>query len=276
MNRRRAVFLDVDGTLVSWDGLVPDSAVDAVRAARANGHLVFVCTGRSRAEMWPDLLDIGFDGIIGASGAYVSLGEEVLFHQGIPDADLDRALAWFAEHSTEVVLQADDVILAPPHVRDRMRESVAHLAADPEAFARGSFGFVDRVRTDGDRTGVDVTKIVYLGSPFSVEEVAAAFAGVFDVLPSSVEAFGPGCGEVTVAGTDKARGLDVIVEHLGLDRADTIAIGDSWNDLTLLRRAGLGIAMGNAHPEVKAAADEVTGRVDEDGLAQAFAKHGLI
>ncbi len=274
--RRRAVFLDVDGTLVGWDGRIPASTVEAVRGARAAGHAVFVCTGRSRAELWPDLLDIGFDGVIGASGAFVAVGGQVVVHRAIPEDDLAFALAWFDRHDTGVVLQADDAILAPVAIRDRMRASLPDLGQTPEEFARGSFGFIDRVLTDGDRSGVLVTKLVYLGCPLPVDAVQEALAGRFDVVASSVEAFGPGCGEVTVAGLDKAAGMVAALTHLGLDRADSIAIGDSWNDVELLRAAGVGIAMGNAPDAVKAIADEVTGRVDEDGLHAAFVRHGLI
>ena len=62
MVNTKAVFLDVDGTLVNEGGLVPESAQRAVREARANGHRVFLCTGRSPAELWPQIRDIGFDG----------------------------------------------------------------------------------------------------------------------------------------------------------------------------------------------------------------------
>ena len=74
----------------------------------------------------------------------------------------------------------------------------------------------------------------------------------------------------------KASGIEQVTEHLGIARRDTLAIGDSDNDLEMLRHAGVGIAMGNAPDAVKAIADEVTGRVDEDGLHAAFVRHGLI
>ncbi|HET9127699.1 MAG TPA: HAD hydrolase family protein, partial [Propionibacteriaceae bacterium] len=70
----RSVFLDVDGTLVDETGQIPESARGAVREARANGHRVFLCTGRSLAELWPEILDIGFDGLVAAAGAYVEVG----------------------------------------------------------------------------------------------------------------------------------------------------------------------------------------------------------
>jgi hydroxymethylpyrimidine pyrophosphatase-like HAD family hydrolase len=75
----KAVFLDVDGTLIDDYGWVPDSAVRAVREARRNGHLVFLCTGRSMVELSSGVLDVGFDGFVVASGAYVQVGSDVCF-----------------------------------------------------------------------------------------------------------------------------------------------------------------------------------------------------
>ncbi|WGE74945.1 HAD hydrolase family protein [Actinobacillus equuli] len=56
---RKIIFLDVDGTLVDYQNRIPPSAIHAIRQARQNGHLVYLCTGRSRAEMQPQLWDIG-------------------------------------------------------------------------------------------------------------------------------------------------------------------------------------------------------------------------
>lgn len=64
------IFLDVDGTLVDYHNHIPESAVKAIRQARENGHLIYVCTGRSKAEMQPELWDIGLDGMMGGNGSY--------------------------------------------------------------------------------------------------------------------------------------------------------------------------------------------------------------
>lgn len=76
----KAIFVDIDGTLVNDNGIIPESARYAIQAARKKGHLVFICTGRSIAEIFPDILEVGFDGIIGAAGGYIELGNEVLLH----------------------------------------------------------------------------------------------------------------------------------------------------------------------------------------------------
>lgn len=60
----KLIFLDVDGTLVDYHNYIPESAVKAIRQARENGHLIYVCTGRSKAEMQPELWDIGLDGTL--------------------------------------------------------------------------------------------------------------------------------------------------------------------------------------------------------------------
>ena len=81
---RKIIFLDVDGTLVDYDNRIPESAVQAIRQARGNGHLIYVCTGRSKAEMPQEIWDIGLDGMIGGNGSYVEHEGQVIMHQLIP------------------------------------------------------------------------------------------------------------------------------------------------------------------------------------------------
>lgn len=84
------IFLDVDGTLVSYENILPQSAVDAIQQAQANGHKVYTVTGRSKAEMYEEILAIGFDGYIGGNGNYIELGDQVLYHKHL---SLDQTTA---------------------------------------------------------------------------------------------------------------------------------------------------------------------------------------
>lgn len=101
--RRRAVFLDVDGTLMQDGHHIPPSAIDAIRTARARGHLVLLSTGRGMAELRGDVMDIGFDGAVTNGGAYASTGDEIVMAR---------------------MLSADDVA-------HRRRAARAHLTRSP-------------------------------------------------------------------------------------------------------------------------------------------------
>jgi Cof subfamily protein (haloacid dehalogenase superfamily) len=277
--KRKAIFLDVDGTLVNDNGQVPESARQAVRAARANGHLVFLCTGRSPAELWPEILAIGFDGLVAASGAFVEIGELVLVHECLTAPDLDHVRDFFGSRQINLYFQANDGIYATREVRTQLRQLIGGSVTDADVRAeleRGMFGFVDEILVDADPYATRITKVIYLFSPVSIDDLRGEFAGSFDVIPSSVPLFGPNSGEMTLPGVNKATGIEALLEHLGVDRADTLAIGDSYNDLEMLQHVAIGVAMGNAPGPVKDVANEVTASVDENGIQQTFLRHGFI
>ena len=96
------------------------------------------------------------------------------------------------------------------------------------------------------------------------------------LIPSSLSALGDRAGEIFMAGTHKAVGIQVVEEHLGLDRADIVAIGDSANDIEMLEYAGVGIAVEGGHPAVLAVADRTTAGPAGNGVALAFEELGLL
>ncbi len=275
---RRAVFLDVDGTLIDDYGRVPASAVRAVREARTNGHLVFLCTGRSMVELTPTVLDVGFDGFVVASGAYVQVGSEVLEHKRLSLEAVRHVADYFDAHGGGYYFQANDGVYASPKARDLLRSVVAsHVVSDP-AFAEVDHGlltYVDTITVDADPYSMAITKAIYFDAVAPIEELRAEFTD-FEIVPSSVTVFGTSAGEMMIPGVHKATGIDVLLHHVGVDLADTIAIGDSYNDLEMLEHVAVGIAMGDAPHAVKDIADEVTTSTTEDGVHLAFVRHGLI
>ena len=272
------MFVDVDGTLVDHDGRVPDSAKRAIKAAQANGHLVFMCTGRSRPELWPEVTDLGFDGLIAGAGAYAAVGDVELMHRHMAPAQVARVADFFGRHGFDYFFEGAYGLFGTPGVRDRvevLRRAAVPAAARFADLRRGFFAYVDKIEVD-PRPGRPVSKLLFLlDGGVTFDDVRAEF-GDFHVIPSSVPTFGSLCGEMQLPGVHKASGIDAVLAHLGIPREHTIALGDSDNDLEMLRHAGVGIAMGNARPHVKDAADEVTAAVDEDGVHQALARHGLL
>lgn len=96
-------------------------------------------------------------------------------------------------------------------------------------------------------------------------------------MPNTISArWHPEFTDITVKGANKGNALKTVAKQLGLCLEECMAIGDGGNDLTILKAAGIGVAMGNATDEVKAAADYVTTSVDEDGIKLAMKHFGII
>ena len=90
----KILFIDIDGTLVDYENRLPASAVQAIQAARAAGHRVYLCSGRSKAENKQEIWDIGLDGYIGGNGSYVESDGEVVMHQLITPEQCRRIVDW--------------------------------------------------------------------------------------------------------------------------------------------------------------------------------------
>ncbi len=276
---RKAIFLDVDGTLVNDFGAVPDSARRAVRAARANGHLVFLCTGRSLPELWDDITSVGFDGVIAAAGGYVEYEAQVLVHTNVAVADVARAVEFFDAHDVEYFLEANSGLYASAGLPDRLRELLFGGVTDETILAeleRGFGPFIEQMIVGQPLGRDDINKISFLSGGATLDEVRAELADAFTVIPATVPMFGPNSGELSIPGIHKAGAIEVLLAHLGIDVADTMAYGDGHNDHEMFEHVAISVAMGNAVPSLKEIADDVTGTADEDGLLTSFTKYGLI
>ncbi len=276
---RKAIFVDVDGTLLTEEGRVPDSARDAIRAARDRGHLVFLCTGRSLGELWGNVMAVGFDGVIAAAGAYVEVGGEVLAHRTVPVAELRALVDYFTEREVEIKLDTNHGVYATPGAPAHLRATMAAFFGDSDLGTEmtATYGrFADVMVTGENLIRDDVNKVSFLHSELTIDEIRDRFAGIFDVIPSSVDFFGVNSGEMSVAGITKATGIAVVLEHLGIAREDTVAFGDSHNDLDMLAFVQVGVAMDSAHPDVIAVADRTTPSPDDHGIHAGFTALGLI
>lgn len=279
---KKIIFLDIDGTLVADDGWVPASAADACRQARLNGHEIYLCTGRSKPEIYDFIMEIGFDGIIGAGGGFVELNDGMLYHKTVPASEVRRMVDFFNQHSVDFYLESNGGLFASknflPHVE---RCIYGDIDNDPDARRRKeeqSHPFIEGlIYGEEDLYKSDVNKACFLQSDtLSFAQIKAEFENAFDTIQCTVPPFGDESGELMVPGIHKATAIEALLTHLGLSKERTIAIGDGLNDLEMFDYCEIGIAMGNAKEELKAVADHVTSSVDEDGLHLAFRTFGLI
>lgn len=277
---KKIVFLDVDGTLCNDEGLVPNSARDAVRAARKNGHYVFLCTGRSQAELYDFIMEVGFDGVIGAGGGFVTIGNETLYHKRVSNDDVKHLVDYFEANDVDFYLESNGGLYASKNLVHHL-ELLLYGDIDNDSEARkkkeeNPNHFIMAMIEGADLYRSDVNKACFLQSKLDFETIKKEFEGEFNVIHCTVPAFGPDSGELAVPGVHKATAINDLLNHLELSKEDTIAIGDGMNDAEMLEYCKIGIAMGNAKEELKALADEITDTHDEGGIYNSFKKHGLI
>lgn len=273
---RRIVFLDVDGTLIDHGQRMVASVPEAIRRARRAGHLLFVCTGRSRTEIPQFIMDIGFDGVISAGGGYIERDGELVVAHTMQSADVRDLKRLFADNDIEYILQAYDAAYPSPGLRERMVPRLqAHVA---ESDSGGGEHALETLMTYlGPAPDHGIAKATFFGEQQSTFATVKAGADErFHVITGSIPYLGESGGEVSLRGVNKGAAITELVEMLGASLKDVIAIGDSVNDLEMLEVAGVGIAMDNASDTVKASADEITGPVDTDGVWDAFCRHGLV
>lgn len=277
---QKIIFIDIDGTLVNDHGIIPDSAKQAVRQARENGHLVFICTGRSKAELFPEILEVGFDGIIGAAGGYIEIDEEVLLHERVSTEDVEHLVAYFDEHGIDYYLESNGGLFASKNCKAHIRKIIDNFIMENpharEEVEKGLQPFHDCLIEGENPIRDDINKISFLGSDVPISEISREFEAKFTVISSTVPIFGENSGELSVPGIHKATAIEILINHLKIDKQNTFAYGDGLNDLEMLEYVQYGIAMGNAKEPVKLAADDITDTHDEHGIYNSFKKYGLL
>ncbi|MFE2041762.1 HAD family hydrolase [Streptomyces sp. NPDC059477] len=252
----RLIATDLDGTLLRSDGSVSGRTREALAAATEAGAAHIVVTGRAVPWTRSILDDLGYQGlaVCGQGGQVYDAGE----HRLLTSVTLDRQLAAIALAKIEA--EVGPLFLAAS--RDGLDGDVL---IGPGYALHGNLPAV--AFTDvSDLWTAPLNKIYIQHPQLSDDELAEAArqaAGGF----VSVAMAGEGVVELLPLGLSKATGLSLAARRLGLKAGDTIAFGDMPNDVPMFGWATRGVAMANAHAELKAVADEVTSSNDEDGIA---------
>ncbi|WP_454051792.1 HAD hydrolase family protein [Cellulomonas sp. Marseille-Q8402] len=273
---RKLVFLDVDGTYADR-GVVPPGHAAAVRAARAAGHRVLLCTGRPKAMLPERILGVGFDGLVASAGGYVELDGRVLVDQRFPEDLAAVVVEVLDQHDAAYVLEAPQALYGRPGVDARLTALLRGDLRDPEAggTTEHPLDILAALEMSDDLSGCSFAKVSYFASRAPRQVLLEAIGDRVGILPSSVSARGDSAGEIYLQGVHKARGIEAVTADLGADRADVIAFGDGLNDLEMLAHAGTGVAIEGADPRVLAVADRVAAGPEREGLVDAFAELGL-
>ena len=254
MARIRLIASDLDGTLLHSDGTVSPRTRIAIRAALDAGLAFAFVTARPPRYIAHLAEAAGVSGLaVCSNGAILyDIGRRSVIHH-------ERLAPAIARELVDAVREAlPEIAFAVEH-----GDSLAYEPHFPP-FAEDLPARIDHVHAFCDE---DLVKLLILHPEHEAETLADLVRDAVGTRAQVNHSGGPRIVEIAAAGVSKATGLARLCDELGIDREEVVAFGDMPNDLPMLALAGRAVAVANAHPEVLAAADEVTASNDDDGVA---------
>lgn len=276
----KVIFLDIDGTLLDHERYlsVPFSANEAVKRAQYNGHKIIICTGRAKSGVHPKLLRFTPDARIFGAGSTIEYKDERIFSASIPNERLKVLASFMEERNFGYVFEGEYDSYRNPIAADRFDRMHNERDLDPvhQRILTSDDNYYNM--DDCDINEVFVNKMtIFAPSIEAMNEFKETFGDEFHIIVydwnEEMKQIG---AEVLVKGISKAQGMDVMLEVLGATLEDSIAFGDSMNDLEMIRHANIGVAMGNACDTLKQQADRVCECCWDDGIYREFERLGLI
>ena len=260
----RAIALDLDGTLTNHEKVVTPKTREALLKAAAKGAVIILASGRPTYGIEPvaECLELNQRGgyILSYNGGNIVNAKtgEKLFSQYLPDEVIPELYAYAKENGHALLgYDGNEIITEMPddqYVKEESRINKMNIRKVENLF---------------ESLEPHPTKLLMTGDPTLMlkaeEELVEKLGDRMDIFRSA-----PFFLELVPKGIDKAKSLTRLLTKINLTPADMIAFGDGYNDLSMLKLAGMGVAMENAAPEVRAEADYVTLSNEEDGVAAAL------
>jgi Cof subfamily protein (haloacid dehalogenase superfamily) len=253
------IVMDMDDTLLGADHQISPENKLAIEQAQAAGIIIVLASGRPTPAMAPfaDQLNLNNGGfVISYNGAYVTdwSNQQVLFDTCLTKYEHDMLVDAAHAHQSNLHTYVDgdivtDALNPYTDIEADLTNMPIRCVADLKEAVQGS-----------------VPKVLMVAAPEKVkamsEELKTSLGGRFTISISK-----PFFLEFTNQQVDKSAGISVLCSNLGIEKAHVMAIGDSYNDLTMIRDCGVGVAMGNAPDDIKAIADIETLSNAEHGVA---------
>lgn len=282
MNNQYFIFTDIDGTLYDHgNNRIPVSSKEALIKAKANGHKIFICSGRCYSDIDPFYFELPIDGFVVGGGAHVILNDHQEYFTPMPLQELDYLKDYLMKHDIGFALEGVHKIFLYGEAHEIYRYFLSATGLYPNLddttfnkilTNRNTYPVHEMSKTDYQET---LKFSFYSKKKKELEELLSRLpdtvVGYFDNMSDMMTT-----GEFYMKNTSKATGMDIVLKAYDHPLERTIALGDNMNDLEMIMHAGIGIAMGNACDELKRKADFVTKHISDDGFAYALEKFKLI
>lgn len=257
---KKLLFFDIDGTLLSEKThTVPASTRRAIQQAKANGHLIFINTGRTRATIDQCIETLEPDGYVCGCGTYISYLDQQLYHVQVDQNICHQLISAIDRHHLFAILEASDKIYFQKEMTD---EVVAYIY---QLYSKAHFplGFIE-----DDDVHLDKFCIQFY---HDVSAFAQEIENHFEIIRRS-----PVFWEIVPKNHSKATGIQYLVDYFGLSLDDCYVFGDSFNDEPMLSYVKHAIVMKNGDQDLYKLAEYVTDDIDHDGIEKALHHYKLI
>jgi Cof subfamily protein (haloacid dehalogenase superfamily) len=260
---------DLDGTLLDGDGKVPENTKIAINILKQKGFIVTIATGRMLKRAEPVAREIGINyPLICYNGALVTdiYNNRILLDKPIPTEDLVSALICLKNWNYDVIIFENETLVA-----DKMTENtwwyikksdgvICHFVRDLPFYILQNNVESYKIYAMGDATGdKGIPKDLVAGLSSSLEVAIAEKNHL----------------EITLKGVTKGNAVNFLAQSNKVPYDKIIAVGDDHNDISMIKSAGLGIAMGNSSEAIKSCADYITGTNKDNGILQLLEKFVL-
>lgn len=274
MQNAKAIFLDMDGTLLNSQNQVSQNTKETIDRVRRKGIYVFIVTGRGKEEIFTKT-PAGFkvDGVISSNGMTGYIGTEKLFEHAIPFTVVEKIIKQARKHQVYYELFPTS---GAQIVERQDQANLFEEVEEPKPDVVGINEWMERklalekgIRWVDQIEARDYSKFYFFSkSPEKIQAWKEVLTELNQELPFSTSSSTINNVEVMVANKNKATGIEQVLEYLNLSADEIVAVGDSFNDESMFKLAGYSVAMKNAPDEIKQMTDEVTQFTnDEEGVA---------
>ncbi|WP_394239138.1 Cof-type HAD-IIB family hydrolase [Niallia oryzisoli] len=278
-NLVKLIAVDLDGTLLNEENRISKKNLEAIEFAQANGVEVVIATGRAHFDVQTIFKETGLNPwIIGANGATIHQPNGELFHSvAINQQDAFHILNWLEQEEYYYEIFSNQSIFSPQNGRELLAIEMDRVkSANPEVsmeqlreaaekqYSQSGFSFISSCK---ELIGNDVDVYNILAFSFEKEKLQKGKEQFKDMKDVTLVTSAKHNFELEHKMASKGIALEILAKKLEIKLADTAAVGDSFNDLSMLRIAGRSAAMGNAPQEIKNSCQGVTLTNIDDGVA---------
>lgn len=275
----KLISVDLDGTLLNDRNEISKTNLESIKSAQANGIEVVIATGRAHFDVLSILETTGITPwIISANGATIYQPNGELFHStSINRNDVIHILRWLEQENFYYEILSNQFIFTPKKGRDLLAVEIDRIisankevniddlqAAVNKQFSQTGFSFIDSYQ---DLIDYDIDFYNVLAFSFHQEKLQKGWAHFEQFKGLSIVKSAQHNFELEHKNASKGNALKMLANKLNIELTKTAAVGDSFNDLSMLKLAGRSAAMGNAPKEIQDACDEITLSNTEDGVA---------